>query len=799
MVHHGGPRRDTEAIRADERVADLLERMTVDEKLAQLGCVWSTQLVADDAFSPERARELLRHGTGHITRIGASTGLRPAASAAFANAIQRFLVEETRLGIPAIIHEESTAGFTARDATQFPQAIGLASTWNPALIEQVGAVIRAQMLAVGARQTLAPVLDIARDPRWGRTEETYGEDPYLTSRLGVAYVRGVQGDDLARGVVATGKHFLGYGASEGGLNHAPAHLGPRELREVYARPFEAAIREAGLASVMNAYNEIDGLPCGGSRAILDDLLRGELGFDGVVVADYYTTALLCGFHAVAADKGAAGRMALAAGLDVDLPQLDCFGEPLEAEVAAGRVAMALVDRAVRRVLRMKIALGLFERPLVDAAAAPAVYQTPAQRALARRVAQQSIVLLKNDGDLLPLSPSLARIAVIGPAADDVRLLQGDYSYPAHLEIIYRAAAGWRSEGDIAPRADAVAFRPGPYFVPTITPLAGIRAAVGPQTEVRHVAGCAISGDDASGLPAAAAAARAAEVAVVCVGGRSGLMPDCTSGEFRDASDLGLTGVQQQLVEAVVATGTPTVVVLINGRVFALPWIAAQVPAIVEAWLPGEEGGGAVADVLFGAVNPSGRLPISMPRTVGQVPVYYGHKSGGGRSQMLGDYSDGPTTPLYPFGHGLSYTRFTYANLAVAPARATAETPIAVSCAITNDGARAGEEVVQLYVRDVVARVTRPVQQLVGFARVPLEPSATRRVTFRLDPSQLAYFDEAMRFVVEPGEFQVMIGASSADIRLTGGFAIDGAERVLRTADLVATTVGCGPPGAHRGG
>ena len=777
---------------ADARVGDLLERMTLDEKLAQLGCVWSTQLVADDAFSPARARELMPHGTGHITRIGASTGLRPAESAAFANAIQRFLVEETRLGIPAIIHEESTAGFTARDATQFPQAIGLASTWNPALVEQAAAVIREQMLAVGARQTLAPVLDVARDPRWGRTEETYGEDPYLVGRLGVAYVRGIQGDDLTRGVVATGKHFLGYGASEGGLNHAPAHLGPRELREVYARPFAEAIREAGLASVMNAYNEIDGLPCGGSSVILDDLLRGELGFDGVVVADYYTTMLLCAFHRVAADKGAAGRIALAAGLDVDLPQLDCFGEPLKAEVEAGRVPMALVDRAVARVLRMKVALGLFERPMVEAAAAPAVYQTPAQRALARTVAQQSIVLLKNDGDLLPLSPSLTHIAVVGPAADDVRLLQGDYSYPAHLEIIYKAAGGRRDAADIAPRADAVAFRPGPYFVPTITPLAGIRAAVGADTAVRHVAGCAITGDDASGIAAAVAAAREAEVAVVCVGGRSGLVPDCTSGEFRDASDLGLTGVQQQLVEAVVATGTPTVVVLVNGRVFALPWIAAHVPAVVEAWLPGEEGGGAIADVLFGAVDPSGRLPISMPRTVGQVPVYHGHKSGGGRSQMLGDYSDGPTAPLFPFGHGLSYTRFAYADLAISPARGAADAPLEIACTIANSGARAGTEVVQLYVRDLVASVTRPVRQLVGFARVDLAPGASCRVRFRLDPSQLAFLDETMRFVVEPGDVQVMVGASSADIRLEGTFAVEGETRVLPRADRIATTVAVEP-------
>jgi len=770
----------------EARVEDLLGRMTVDEKLAQLGCVWSTQLVVDDAFSAERARELLAHGTGQITRIGASTGLRPAESAAFANAIQRFLVEETRLGIPAIIHEESTAGFTARDATQFPQAIGLASTWNPALIEQVATVIREQMLAVGARQTLAPVLDVARDPRWGRTEETYGEEPYLTARLGVAYVRGIQGDDLARGVVATGKHFLAYGASEGGLNHAPAHVGPRELREVYARPFEAAIREAGLASVMNAYNEIDGLPCGGARAILDDLLRGELGFTGVVVADYYTTMLLCSFHRVAADKGEAGRIALEAGLDVDLPQLDCFGAPLRAEIDAGRVPMALVDRAVRRHLRVKFALGLFERPLVDAAAAPARYRTAAQTALARRVAQQSIILLKNDGGLLPLAPHLRRVAVLGPTADDERLLQGDYSYPAHLEIIYKSGRAKRG-GDIAPRPDSIAFRPGPYFPPSVTPLAGIRAAL-PDADVRHVAGCAIAGDDASGIAAAVAAARDAEVAIVCVGGRSGLTADSTSGEFRDASDLGLTGVQQQLVEAVVATGTPTVVVLVNGRAFALPWIAAHAPAVIEAWLPGEQGGAALADVLFGAVNPSGRLPISLPRTVGQVPVYSGHKSGGGRSQMLGDYSDGPTAPLWPFGHGLSYTTFAYEELSIAPVDGAADAPIAIACTVTNSGARAGDEVVQLYIRDLVASVTRPVRQLVGFARVELAPGQARRVTFRLDPSQLAFFDAAMRFVVEPGEFQVMVGASSADLRLEGGFRITGARRELSTADLSPTTV-----------
>ena len=573
-----------------KRADDLLARMTLDEKLAELGCVWSTQLVADDAFSPEKARTLLAHGTGHVTRIGASTGLRPAESAHFANAIQRFLVTETRLGIPAIVHEESTAGFTARDATQFPQAIGMASTWQPELLTRVGEVIREQMCAVGARQTLAPVIDVARDPRWGRVEESYGEDPYLTSRLGVAYVRGIQGDDLREGVAATGKHFLGYGLSEGGRNHKPAHIGPRTLREVYARPFAAAIAEAGLASVMNAYNEVDGLPCGGSAEILDTLLRDELGFDGVVVADYFTTLLLISAHRVAGDKGEAAAMALGAGLDVELPQRDCYAEPLRARVESGEVPLAHVDRSVRRALRLKFALGLFEAPTVDAERAELVYQTPEQRALAREVATRSITLLRNEGDLLPLDPGTGRIAVVGPCADDPRLLQGDYSYPAHLEIVYKT--GDADTSDVLPRSGEVAFRPGPYFVPMVTPLAGIRDAVSKDAQVDHARGCDVLEDDDSGIAEAVAIAREADVAVVCVGGRSGLVADCTSGEFRDATELSLTGQQQRLVEEVIATGTPTVVVLVAGRVMSLPWIAEHAQALVHAWLPGEEGGAA---------------------------------------------------------------------------------------------------------------------------------------------------------------------------------------------------------------
>jgi beta-glucosidase len=767
------------------RADDLLGRMTLAEKVAQLGGVWSTALVEGERFSEARARALLANGAGEVTRIGGSTGLRPGEVAAFTNEIQRWLVANTRLGIPAIVHEESTGGLTARDADQFPHGIALASTWDPELAREVGEVIRAQMTAVGARHTLAPVLDVARDPRWGRVEETYGEDPYLASRIGVGYVRGVQGDDLRGGVAATGKHFLGYGLSEGGHNHKPAHIGPRELREVYARPFLAAIREAGLRTVMNAYNEVDGLPCGGSAEILDDLLRGEIGFDGLVAADYFTTALLIASHRVAADKREAAKMALEAGLDVELPALDCYAE-LASLVADGSLAVATIDRSVARVLRLKLELGLFEEPFVDPDAAPRVYQTGATRELARRAARQSIVLLRNEGALLPLARDLHRIAVLGPAADDVRLLEGDYHYPAHLEIIYRRGAG---AGGILPRADEVAFRPGPYFPPTVTPLAGIRAAAASSTEVVHARGCGVASEDDTGVPEAVALARGADVAVVCVGGRSGLVAGCTSGEFRDAASLDLTGLQERLALAVAATGTPTVVVLLNGRVLSIPRLAERVPAIVEAWLPGEEAGHAIADVLFGIANPSGRLPVSMPRHVGQVPIYHSRKWASGKVMLFdADYVDLASTPLFPFGHGLSYTRFAYEALAISPASAPAGAPIEIGFTVRNAGDRPGAEVAQLYVQDVVASVTRPLRQLAGFARVELAPGEARRVHLTLDASQLAFYDRAMRFAVEPGEFRVRIGASSDDVRLDGSFTYTGARRELDPRAILPTAV-----------
>lgn len=769
----------------EERVEDLLALMTLDEKLVQLSCLWSTAFVSTGSFDPNTVIEKMPHGIGQVTRIGASTGLHPQESAAFMNAIQQVAVERTRLGIPVIVHEESTGGFCHRDATVFPQGIGLAATWNPLLVKKVADVIRTQMMAVGARHALAPVLDIARDPRWGRVEETYGEDPVLSGTIGTAYVQGLQSDDLHDGVAATGKHFLGYAMSEGGRNWGPVHLGPRELREVYAEPFAAVIRNAGLATIMNSYASVDGLPCAGSPAILTGLLRDELGFAGVVVADYASVLMLMDHHHVAAHRGEAARLALLAGLDMELPEVDCYGEPLKAEVEAGRVPLEVIDTAVRRVLRLKFQLGLFEHPYVDAQAANVAFQTPEQRALARQAVAESTILLTNDG-VLPLAPTVKRVVVIGPGADDERLLQGDYHYPAHLEMIYAAPANIEVEGLDIPQA-AGSYAPGPYFTPHITPLAGLRAVCGKDVEVRFAKGCEVLGDDRSGFAEAVQEARNADVAVVVVAGRSGISRPVTVGEGNDATNLDLTGVQQELVEALAETGTPLVVVVLSGRVHTLTSIARKANALLQLFPPGEEGGNGLADVLAGKVNPCGRLPVSLPRSVGQVPNHVGPRAGGDRAMFFGDYIDSPTSPLFAFGHGLSYTTFAYRDLVV-QATSTTE-PISVSIEVRNTGEQAGDEVVQLYCRDLVASIARPVRILLGFARLALAPGQARRVIFTVHPSRLAFYDPQMRFVTESGAFTFSIGASSADIRAEKTVTLGGQVAEYRQREIVTTRVG----------
>lgn len=768
----------------EERVENLLALMTLDEKLAQLSCLWSTAFVSKGTFDAEEVAQLMPHGMGQITRIGASTGLHPRESAEYMNAVQKVVIERTRLGIPVIVHEESTGGFCHRDATVFPQGIGLAATWNPTLVKQAAEVIRTQMRAVGARHALAPVLDVARDPRWGRVEETYGEDPVLIGTIGTAYVQGLQGDNLAYGVAATGKHFLGYALSEGGRNWAPVQLGPRELREVYAEPFAAVIRDAGLATIMNSYSSVDGLPCAGSPAILTGLLRDELGFDGTVVADYASVVMLMAHHHVAATQGEAARLALLAGLDMELPTVDCYGAPLRAETEAGRLSLDVIDTSVRRVLRLKFQLGLFEQPYVDAERASAVFQTQEQRLLARKAVAQSTILLTNNG-VLPLAPTVKRIAVIGPGADDQRLLQGDYHYPAHLEMIYNASQMTDITGLLVPQAGGD-YAPGPDFTPHVTPLAGLRAALGAGVEIRYAKGCEVLGDDRSGFEAAAQAASEADVAIAVVAGKSGLLRPVTVGEGNDATNLDLTGVQPELIDLLASKGVPLVVVVLSGRVHTLSAVAEKASALLQVFPPGEEGGNGLADILTGKVNPSGRLPVTMPRSVGQIPNYAGTRAGGDRAMFFNDYVDSPTTPLFPFGHGLSYTTFAYENL-VARSGSTSEA-IELSMEVRNTGERAGDEIVQLYCRDHVASVARPQRILLGFARISLEPGQARRVTFTVHPSRLAFYDPQMRFVTEPGEFTFSVGASARDIRVEKSVTLTGEVAEYYQREIIATSV-----------
>jgi beta-glucosidase len=757
----------------EQRVDDLLGRMTVEEKIAQLGSLWIYEIAGEEGLNRDWAQTRMAHGLGQVTRLAGGSSLGPVETARLANDIQKFLIEETRLGIPALIHDECCSGFLANGATNFPQIIGAASTWEPELVEAMTQVIRQQMRAVGVHHGLAPVIDIARDPRWGRTEETFGEDPYLTSVMGAAYIRGLQGEDWTEGVMATAKHFVGYSASEGGLNWAPAHITPRELREVYLAPFEAAVRTAKLATIMPAYHEIDGEPCSASHRLMTEILREEWGFDGLVVSDYMGIDQLRNYHKLARDKADAARLALAAGMDLELPSIDAYGQALVEAVKAGEVALALIDRSVRRMLTLKFAFGLFEQPYVDPDAVLAVFNTSQQRVLAREIARKSLVLLKNDDDLLPLRKNLSSVAVIGPNADDTRNLLGDYSYPAHIETLITLRGLGFSEHPLPESVKLVE-----DYADMVSVLTAIHGAVSAQTQVHYVKGCDVNSPSAEGIAAAVETARKAEVAIVVVGDKAGLTPDCTSGEFRDSAHLTLPGVQQALVEAVLATGTPVVLVLVTGRPYAIPTLVDAAPAVVQAWMPGAEGAPALAELLFGDVNPSGKLPITFPRHVGQVPIFYAHRPSGAKSFFYGPYVDESNEPLFPFGFGLSYTSFAFENLVVTPESVMANGEVQVSVEVVNTGARAGDEVVQFYTRTDGASVTRPVKELRGFKRIHLAPGERKRVVFTLPVELLAYYDAGMQLAIEPATVQVMVGNSSQNLPLQGAFVLVGGKRFL---------------------
>jgi len=761
-----------------ERVTDLLGRMTLEEKAAQLTSVWLGRQAQDGDVAPmqgdlgaseEPFSDRIRDGLGQLTRVFGTRPVPPAEALRTLRELQAKIVAASRFGIPAVAHEECLTGFAAWTATIFPTPLAWGASFDPELVFQMAAAIGASMRAVGIHQGLSPVLDVTRDSRWGRTEETIGEDPYLVGSVGTAYVRGLQ----SAGIQATLKHFAGYSASRAARNMAPVAIGRREFADVILVPFEMALR-GGARSVMPSYIDIDGVPVSGDGELLTRLLRDELGFDGLVVSDYYAIAFLQTQHAVAATQAQAGALALEAGLDVELPSVACYGPALVSAVRDGLVPAGLVDRAAARVLRQKCDLGLLDpdwpgldwpgspgpgRGPEEADGAVIDLDPPGHRALARRLAEESVVLLANRDAALPLRPDTS-VAVVGALADDPLAFFGCYSVPRHLGGRYPEAAE------------------GP---PSATILAALRTEL-PSATISYAPGCAVRDQDRSGFAAAAAAARQADVVVAVLGDEAGLFGRGTSGEGCDVADLRLPGVQEDLLGALVAAGTPVVLVLVTGRPYAIGPAAGELAAMVQAFFPGEEGGGAIAGVLSGRLVPSGRLPVEIPASAAAQPSWYLRPRLAGRHPG----SSVDPTPLFAFGHGLSYTTFAYSDLAIDPKEPATDGTTVISCTVRNTGARAGTEVVQLYLSDPVAQVVRPARWLAGFARVPLEPGQARRVTFRLHADRTAFSGRAGTRVVEPGEIRVAIGGASDQLPLRGSFTLRGPERVVG-ADRVLDT------------
>ena len=786
--------RDTARPIAD-RVDALLAAMTLEERAAQLGSRWvgngaAAGGSADDGASEDDApddaaagadlnvapmqdvfadagaqplEESARHGLGHLTRVYGSAPVSAAQGADELVRQQHAVVSASRLGIPAIVHEECLTGFTSYGATVYPAAIAWGATFDPDLVERMAAAIGRDMAALGIHQGLAPVLDVVRDYRWGRVEETIGEDPYLVAVLGAAYVRGLQ----SAGVLATLKHFAGYSASRGARNHGPVSMGGRELADVVLPPFEAAVTLAGAASVMNSYSDVDGVPAGADAWLLTELLRDTWGFTGTVVSDYWAVPFLTRMHRIAADDADAGAQALAAGLDVELPDTIGFAGLVE-KVRSGELPEEVLDRAARRVLTQKAELGLLDpdwTPEASVAGAERVdLDSPANRALARELAEGSIVLL-DAGSALPLlgdgRPGPSRVAVVGPCADDGRTFMGCYSFPNHMPARFPGIG---------------------LGVDVPTALDALRAEL-PGVDVVHARGCDVSDPDRSGFAEALDAARGADVVVALVGDLAGLFGRGTSGEGCDAEDLVLPGVQADLVEELLATGTPVVVVVVSGRPYALGSVQGRAAALVQAFMPGEEGGAAIAGVLSGRVQPSGKLPVQIPRTPGGQPGTYLQPPLG--ADHTGTSSLDPR-PLFPFGHGTAYTTFDVSDLRLSADAVPTDGEVTVTVRVRNTGSRAGTEVVQLYLRDVVASVTRPVRQLTGFGRVALEAGAAADVEFRLHADRTAFTDRSLRRVVEPGDIDVLVGSSETDLpcrarlRLTGSLREVGPDRALTT-------------------
>ncbi|VFJ13923.1 Glycoside hydrolase family 3 protein [Candidatus Nitrosocosmicus franklandus] len=795
-----------------QRADELLRKMTVEEKVMQLSCVYPMGLLGTEGPIQSQLDAQLGQGIGHIAGLGTFGHKSPQKIAKTINAIQRYLVTQTRLKIPAIFHNEALNGVISPYFMHFPTPIGLAATWDPQAVEEMARIMRHQMRSVGMLQSLSPVMDLARDARWGRVHETYGEDPYLVSAMSTAFTRGMQGDDLREGVLATAKHFLGYAVTEAGQNMAATAISARELHDVYARPFESAIRLCGLGSVMASYAEFNGIPIHISHDILTKLLRGQLGFAGTVVSDYIGVGWAQTRQQAAASAEEVGSLALSAGMDVELPTVHGYGQVLAKAVRNGKVPESLLDESVRRVLRDKFALGLFDNPYVSEDEAKIVSIAKEGAELSLRLAQESVTLLKNENGLLPLSRDIARIAVIGPHADNTLVGFPAYTYPAALQMLRSmftggetSMAGTDSSNTWLPTEakaamktefqDIIDIEIEEYIKSNYQALSLSKAIkkLLPKTKITSVVGAGVTSSEPTDIQAAVKAAEDADVVILYVGGQSAWSgKNRTEGEGQDSANIDLPSQQVELIKAVIAVGKPTVAVVAMGRPQGLSSVIDYLPAVLTAYYGGPFQGIAIADALFGVINPGGKLPYTLPRHVGQVPIYHSQRVGSGYRRTTYDvhkgYVDMPSTPLFVFGHGLSYTTFEYSPLEVENSEIDTRGEIKFSVTITNTGNQIGSEVVQIYISDTATGVTLPAQQLVGFCRITLEPSSSKKIKFRIPIALLGYTGLSGNFVIEPGPVEVSAGSSSDDIRSRAKFTITGESRTITETDRVFFSV-----------
>jgi len=776
----------------EKRVEDLLSRMTLEEKTAQLCGNLPAAVVVNGKVDMTRLREVGKNGHGRFTQYSLVGLVEPEQIAQITNTIQKFFVEETRLGIPVALQTENLCGYPSAGGTLFPAQINLGSTWNPELAERMSEVIGQESRAVGISSAMSPVVDVSRDPRWGRTYETYGEDHYMNSQMGIHYIRGMQG----QGVSCIAKHFLGYAESQGGLNTATQRINDRELYEVFATPFEAAVREADVGGMMASYGEIDGMPVGANPKIARTLLRDTMGFKGMLTSDGAAIWKMFSYFKISKTYKEAGLLAKKGGLDTEIPIGGAFRQ-LPDYVKSGELDEALIDESVRRVLTIKFKCGLFENPYADVAGLKTAMTNPDKQRLSEKIAGESVILLQNKGHLLPLKKG-TKIAVIGPHADSLRYPVSGYTYPAYIEMLksYQSEKGQSVKKDgagaFSTMFDVFSDQDREKLSDMNTVLREMNATtlkeeLEKRFSVRYAEGCKIISHDESGFGDAVKAARESDVVVMALGGNCGWV-NVTGGEGKDRCRLDLPGVQQKLLETVEAVGKPVVVILYGPQIFSTPWAVEHTEAILQAYLPGQHGGKVMAEILDGTHNPEGKLTFTVPRSAGQIPVFYNHKTGSGYTSIgdegaaspifTGGYVDEDCRPLFPFGYGLSYTTFQLDHFSMESGEIPTDGEIRISCDVRNTGNTAGSEVVQLYYHFSDAHVIRPNRQLIGFRKIFLKAGEGRKVLFTIPVSLLGYYDENMVFGVEPGNAELMIGTSSAHIAQTEKIVLTGERREL---------------------